>query len=135
MKKILYITLYIIAGLLLVADLFIFVSSINSFKGTSQADAVVSNVRTYEDIQGNTHYDVFVDFTANGTAYQSIAIDDDTSTYAAGDKLSIYYSQLPPQTVRTKLFYHNALVIFILIAFIFAAAGTGFLIWERKSKK
>ena len=134
---------YVIAGIIffIIGALFAGIGtiiSINDAKFKENAlttDGIITDIRSYTDSDGDTSYDVYVEFYVDGTRYDG-ELGYYISSMDIGEEILIYYDPKNPNEFTGEDSI-DGIIIFIIIGGIFALIGLGFIIYEivNRAKK
>lgn len=69
--------------------------------GMAEMFAVISDIETYSDSDGEKHYEVYVEYEVEGKRYESI-LDSYMAGYHVGKEVEIYYDVQNPEIIQSK---------------------------------
>lgn len=92
----------IIGGIFVILGTNIVMSDLQFRKTAVEDTAIVSNIESYRDSDGDVSYNVYVDYTVSGVEYKDKKINYYTSGMSVGKEITIYYNADSPEEIRTS---------------------------------
>lgn len=94
--------------------------------------AIISEITTRRDSDGDKHYDVYVSYTYEGEAYTNIKLGLYSSGMREGGRYTIYIDPAKPYSPKTK---QPVFVCFIMLLFSGVFVVVGIVIFKSGGKK
>lgn len=110
------------------------------FKSANSTTATIDRIERYRDSDGESEYDVFVSYEAEGQYFDDIELDFYSSSMYQGQQLTVYYQSTRPNIIRTKVDTFFIFAMLIGMGGLFAFIGLilsiiGFVIKPKQELK
>lgn len=123
-------TIFVIAGI------FWMISGIRFRENAAEVMAVISEIDTYRDSDGDTNHKVYVNYSYDGNTYNDIPLGEYSSGMYEGKEIELLVDPVNPSRISTQLGSIIGSSVFIGMGGIFALVGIcPFIVMGRKSSK
>ena len=102
-------------------------------KGKIETKGVITNIESYLDSDGDTHYDVYVSYDVNGRKYTS-ELSSYSSSFYEGKEINIYYLESNPSKIGSPTM-DLLLLLFPGIGLICILVGLSFQFVKLRKKR
>lgn len=125
--------IFVLIGLGLVAGSIICVVSGSRFKKNArEVTAVITDIESYRDSDGDLRHETSIRYTVDGEEYET-TLGEYSSSWHIGDDLSLYVNPANPHDVRSGFGTSFTFWILLGMGLIFAVMGS-ILMWSRISR-
>lgn len=102
-------------------------------KGKVETKGVITQIESYQDSDGDTHYDVYVSYDVNGRKYTS-ELSSYSSSFYEGKEMNIYYLESNPSKIGS-FSMDLMLLMFPGIGLLCIIVGLSFQLVKLKKKR
>lgn len=113
----------VIGFIFIIAGIFWAVSGRRFVQSAVEVSAVISEIESYRDSDGDTEHRVYVSFSYGGQRYEDVRLNEYSSGMYEGKEIKVMLDPDNPRKLMTNLGLYIGPTVFIGMGAIFACAG------------